>query len=698
MTGWGSAPVPLVPATLRKAWHGQPLPRWVAIEAGLGPDGTLDELDSRVWSRTHRVTNRLENFVVALVQSREQEIANLPALPSAWPADLDPADVKWKPRTRNCLSKVGALENPTKLGEITYRDLFAIPGMGTRSVLDFAATSERAFGSRVVTVPQEEVDLQDLISRIMGSSWVDLIADEDPRFLPLLSSLPGKGSLSQRIEVIEETEMKVSAAKVLTEIADQVGRIEKFPLEVALKDYVESLTSTERQAEVVMVRLGLQGEPPKTLEETGIAFGLTRERVRQIQHVVEGRVPSYPVFMPALDRALAILSKAAPLSRSQAMKLLIREGVTGVDFAPESLLSAAAFCGRPETLSLERGPKTSTLVAKGSFKRAGSIIQIARRQANAYGASNIKEVEAVLTREGIEVDEATIHGVLKNQSNLEFLDDFWFWAPDTSAERNRLVSQTRKMLSVVSPMSLAVIREGLRRKYAFHGVPIVPPRSVLAAVYRAHPDFVVDDDGMVRSVQLLDYRAELGFTDRVLVETLRQSPTGLLDRESLVEACTAKGMNWNTLATMLTYSSVVDHVATDVYAVRGTHIDPAALEAIREANSQRPRERRVEDHGWTADGNLWVAVRLPRWSQSLVIGIPSAIVRYVIDRHFRAVAEDGSNAGTIGVNQMGSSYGYGPFLTRRGAEEGDILRIEFDLAREEAHLAIADSELLERVG
>ncbi|HNV18172.1 MAG TPA: sigma factor-like helix-turn-helix DNA-binding protein, partial [Rectinema sp.] len=31
------------------------------------------------------------------------------------------------------------------------------------------------------------------------------------------------------------------------------------------------------------LRYGLNGEAPKTLEETGLALGITRERVRQIQ-------------------------------------------------------------------------------------------------------------------------------------------------------------------------------------------------------------------------------------------------------------------------------------------------------------------------------------------------------------------------------------------------------------------------------
>jgi RNA polymerase primary sigma factor len=40
---------------------------------------------------------------------------------------------------------------------------------------------------------------------------------------------------------------------------------------------------SEREQIVLQLRYGLNGEGPKTLEETGHALGITRERVRQIQ-------------------------------------------------------------------------------------------------------------------------------------------------------------------------------------------------------------------------------------------------------------------------------------------------------------------------------------------------------------------------------------------------------------------------------
>ncbi len=41
----------------------------------------------------------------------------------------------------------------------------------------------------------------------------------------------------------------------------------------------------EREAKIIKLRFGLDGNPPKTLEDVGEIFGITRERVRQLQNM-----------------------------------------------------------------------------------------------------------------------------------------------------------------------------------------------------------------------------------------------------------------------------------------------------------------------------------------------------------------------------------------------------------------------------
>lgn len=52
-----------------------------------------------------------------------------------------------------------------------------------------------------------------------------------------------------------------------------------------LKELIREVLKTldPREAEVLKLRFGLGGDPPKTLEEVGRIFGVTRERIRQIE-------------------------------------------------------------------------------------------------------------------------------------------------------------------------------------------------------------------------------------------------------------------------------------------------------------------------------------------------------------------------------------------------------------------------------
>jgi RNA polymerase primary sigma factor len=42
-------------------------------------------------------------------------------------------------------------------------------------------------------------------------------------------------------------------------------------------------TLTQRERKIMELRFGLKDEHPRTLEEVGAKFGLTRERIRQIE-------------------------------------------------------------------------------------------------------------------------------------------------------------------------------------------------------------------------------------------------------------------------------------------------------------------------------------------------------------------------------------------------------------------------------
>jgi hypothetical protein len=453
-------------------------------------------------------------------------------------------------------------------------------------------------------------------------------------------------------------------------------------------------------------RLGWNGSPPITLAEAGSSIGVTRERFRQLQERVTSRLKevSFPIYMPALDEALQLLRDRCPLSVSAASALIKSSGLSQVDFHPESLIAAAQALGRKPPIRLQTVGK-KTIVSATEVSYADAILRVAYRQAQASGASNIGEVVAELQSNGLEADDAAVRHVLRELSDVHFLEDDWFCYRPANPERDRLRNTTRKMLSVASPIELGSLREGIRREYRYRGHRgmktwslLVPPRSVLRAYYQAHPEFLIDDNDLVKPVDPLDYRTELALNDAILVDVLRSSPACVLDRASLASECTRRSMNVNTFSLYLTYSPVILHLGTDVWSLRGVRIDPAAVEAVRSANALRPKEKRLLDYGWTADGQLWVATRLPpAHAGSLVFGIPGAIKNYLAGRQFSVIDEDGISHGTVRVNDEGTSYGFGTFLRQRGADESDILIAEFDLGGGAALLRLGNDELLEEM-
>ena len=70
--------------------------------------------------------------------------------------------------------------------------------------------------------------------------------------------------------------------------SDAVSRLlRREELEIVLRSL------GERERKVLELRFGLRGEEPRTLEEVGQRFGVTRERIRQIEAKTLSKLKSY---------------------------------------------------------------------------------------------------------------------------------------------------------------------------------------------------------------------------------------------------------------------------------------------------------------------------------------------------------------------------------------------------------------------
>ncbi len=709
---WGSPGSPLLPQSLRIAWAGEELPGWVSDELGLASGSTMVALDKGVWaSNPSTLSNRVRNFILNLVGARRSEIRPVRLFDQPWPYWLDPKEFPLSTRTRNCLVFGGLLTETEQLSKITFGKLLEIRSMGVVSILEFACVAEAALDHASTAPNESSKPHEEELLALISEPWADQIGPADPRFSDLITAAPG-ATIFEILDSAtsgpdEDKQVLNQLANAVPEIRERISIIRTLPLEKQLSDFLRVLSRYDgERLSALLDRFGWGGSPSITLEESGSRLGITRERLRQLQEKVANRLKeiSFPVFMPALDEALELLRTKSPLSVADASILLKANGLSEINFHPSSVIAAAEGCGRKPPIRLQTVGKR-TIVTTTDITNADAILRVAYRQAQASGASNVAELISELDAKGISTDEASVLSVLREFSEVQFLEDQWFSYRSQNPERERLRNITRKMLSVAAPIELGSIREGVRREYRYRGHRgvktwslIVPPRTVLRKYYQHHPEFIIDESDFVKPVDPLDYRTELALNDAIMVDVLRSSPACVLDRASFWNDCDRRSMNSNTFSLYLTYSPIIIHLGTDVWSLRGVRVDPAAVEAVRSANALRQKEKRVLDHGWTGDGQLWVATRLPaQHSGSFGFGIPVAIKRYLAGRQFAATDDDGILHGTVRINEEGISHGFAPFLRQRGADEGDILVTEFDLQRGAALLRLGNDELLDEI-
>jgi len=715
--GWGEAPVPLMPRSLRTLWATVRLPNWVTEELRLPAGATVAALDSSVWKQSATVSERILNSLCVLLRTRIREAASVQCgEATVFPAGVSLPTASLSTRSRNALANSGLLDKPRQLAELTFGELLRLPALGFRSTLEIACVLEANVDAQLESLNQLPLsagmtggaDLVKVLTELSGEPWADQVSEQDARFRDSFPS--GMGTVQERVERclaepgdassgIEGREL----AEALPAIRKRIKQISGLKLEAALGEFLAALTKhSESQCIALSLRFGWNGERPGTLEEAARPLGITRERVRQIETRAKERLPTHALFMPQLDRALLIVEGAAPVPAQRAAALLEEAGVSTSAFSIESLIDTAKMLGRSTGLSFAELPQGRVVLARPQAGMVREAARVARRLAGRAGVASVFQVAGEMGGGSAALEPDDVRKLLQDLSGFDFLNEDWFWSTDLPARRNRLSNVTKKILSVASPQTVISIREGVRRFYTYRSKSnpryetlTTPPGNVLSAFYARCPEFKIDGE-LVSAKSSLDPKEELGTIDLALVGVLRGVPTGVLDRKSFIEICLKQGLNESTVQTFLTYSPIIEHVSLDAWKLRGVRVDPASIEALREANQLAPRERRVLSFGWNATGRLWVASKLPYSLTSVVIGIPGPIKRYLVERSFQAIEKaTGQPCGQVSINSQGSSFGYFPFLRRAGADEGDVLLSEFDLTKEVVCLSLEDESALE---
>jgi hypothetical protein len=438
-------------------------------------------------------------------------------------------------------------------------------------------------------------------------------------------------------------------------------------MDVALEAWVvravPNWTSSRRHA--LMARIGWIGASPPTLEEVGHREGLTRERARQLQvRLVRKLGAVHAPDKDAFRKAAQLISDHRTFPTKSAGRLLYEHGLVRQPLPDVGIALLFRLLGYPNVFEAyeanlrERQPhlREAVSVAKALTRSVGvGCIQWAHNDSGGL----------------VDLDE--LKRDLAGASWCRFLDEDWFWDPNTPGGRNRLVNLTEKMLAACGPLEVRELRGGLDRNFRLGRLPHIPSLHALRLFYEAHREFAIDDEDIVTSTRTLSPESELDTVELIIFRILKEAPDGFLDRTEFFRRAVGAGMNPNTFGVLSSYSPIIDNPMQDRWMLRGSNVSPAVLAAKRTV-----RRRRFAQDEWTARGTLRLRRETPDY-WTMVVSVPRALRSYVAERTFDAVDESGAHVGRIRWDQGGTSWGYSGFLESRAARGGDILTAEFDL-------------------
>jgi hypothetical protein len=645
----------------------------------------LKDLDESVWDKFAPETClKLAESVVAQVQTCAVMGGKVGSTPIPIPrTNGRPLRIQLQQRTRNCLEDLGVLRDPSRLAGMTVGDLLRQYGFGVRCLVDLLSALEAQIPDLYRTTPEVRAAAQRLLS-VRGSEF---IKNDDPRFGFEVQSLNGQGeNLKQVAENIVASPTCPMAPELYVLRLERLHESMRSANRLSLEEELSKLLGFEpkaRNREITLAHLGWGGKAPRTLEEVGHMFGISRERVRQICQGHLDYLEDKRPYMPVLDRTLKAVANAMPRAIGRVEESLLAQHFTKDLFNLNGIMRAAAVASRACAFVLESVGEQTYAIPAQMVGAATLVGQVARKSISHWGVATMDDIAAQVSATiAREVPIQFACTVLSAQGGFRWLDQpsGWFWLESTA--RNALLNQIEKILSACNRIHVGELRAGVSRHHRREG--FAPPQRVLLELC-AQSGWCRVEGSFVAAGRSLDHAAVLSPTEAIIVSVLKENG-GILSRQQLEELCLARGLKRDTYYIHLTYSPVIARYAPGVYGVRGTEIPPGLAESM----VKTPKKTRViSDFGWQADGRVSVSYMLSKGALSNgIVSVPASMKSYV-QGAFGLVSPDGQAVGQLVVKDT-QAWGLGPFFRRRGGEPGDLFQIVFDTKQRLASVALGE--------
>jgi Bacterial RNA polymerase, alpha chain C terminal domain/Sigma-70, region 4 len=154
--------------------------------------------------------------------------------------------------------------------------------------------------------------------------------------------------------------------------------------------------SNGRNSKILTSLWGWNGEVYRTLESVGGEFGITRERVRQIEAGALRRLEKHHFQTPFLQSAITLLKKEAPGIDAELSKKIRESGISRDDFNIWSLIRAAEIFNERSPFERVNIDDNRLLVLADDEPQLSGVLSIVRRKTAELGCTNVLSLASEL--------------------------------------------------------------------------------------------------------------------------------------------------------------------------------------------------------------------------------------------------------------------------------------------------------------